>query len=163
MDYKTGCLFLIINVFVLGNLRRVTHCLSRMGKGMNSLATVLKTIIIHSGHGLFFFPRVYNKNFSKHMLRQGQKVLSWNKGWQKSLLVQWKNFALPPCSTALLSSPQGFTRENASLDDLQHSPCTAQGELSASSCPQLIPKLHLCCKAEFIFIPSSSSFKYYEE
>lgn len=77
MDYKIGCLFLIINVFVLANLRRVTHCLSRMGKGMNYLAIVLKTIIIHSGHGLFFFfSLVYNKNFSKHMLRQGQKVLS---------------------------------------------------------------------------------------
>lgn len=37
------------------------------------------------------------------------------------LLVQRKNLAFPPCSTALLSSPQGFTRENASLDYLQHS------------------------------------------
>lgn len=163
MDCKIGCWFLIINVFVLANLCRVTHCLSRMGKGMNYLAIVLKTVIIHSGHGHFFSPLVYNKNFSKHMVRQGQKMLSWNRVAEirVSLPVQCKNFA--SCSTALLSSPQGFTRVNASLDYLQHSPCTAPEELCASSSPQLIPKLHLCCKAEFIFIPSSSSFKYYEE
>lgn len=54
-----------------------------------------------------------------------------------------------------LPSPR-ITRENASSDYFQCSPCTTQEELPPYFSPQLIPKLHPNCKAQFIFISSGS-------
>lgn len=142
MDYKIGCLFLIINVFVLANLRRVTHCLSRMGKGMNYLAIVLKTIIIHSGHGLFFFfsfPWCIIKIFQSICWGKARKCCPETKGG--------RNQGFPPSSVKKLC-----------FISLQHCPALLSPRIHQGKClPGLFTALSLHCTRGIICLLQPSA------